>query len=208
MIRINLFYMIIILLSLASCEEKQNKKYQLDFGINNIKLSQTKDKSSYYLFINGYLENKTPDSIYSIPYTNGSSGERNPSYIVANLGNLKINFKKIGGTGYLKPNESCRVYFYSEIKEKDCPVKYLMANFAKVRFSFEPVSDSTTYFCLVRERYFEYRKYGLELDTMEYRFQKDSVDMHFVNSMRFNIPSNKLRIKIIEPGRDDSSIFM
>lgn len=43
---------------------------------------------------------------------------------------------------------------------------------------------------------------------MEYRFQKDSVDMHFVNSMRFNIPSNKLRIKIIEPGRDDSSIFM
>ena len=41
--------MIIILLSLASCEEKQNKKYQLDFGINNIKLSQTKDKSSYYL---------------------------------------------------------------------------------------------------------------------------------------------------------------
>ena len=161
-----------------------------------------------YLFINGYLENKTPDSIYSIPYTNGSSGERNPSYIVANLGNLKINFKKIGGTGYLKPNESCRVYFYSEIKEKDCPVKYLMANFAKVRFSFEPVSDSTTYFGLVRERYFEYRKYGLELDTMEYRFQKDSVDMHFVNSMRFNIPSNKLRIKIIEPGRDDSSIFM
>lgn len=217
----NLLYLSIFVILLSSCING-NRDYTATLEIRRMALSRSPWDSTYVFFVDGYIWNHTGDSIWVIPFDKRWKGEFGyfPSYIVASICGQNIEFNKIGAVGKLNNGECFHAYLYKKIKEKQIPSQYLLDHVQELKFSYIPVIDSTE-FIKDRLAFYNYMISWMLKDPRfkddlpdynsyisDFRLYKDSADMHFVNKMKFMPIPKKMRIKLLQDGRDASSLFL
>lgn len=219
----NLFYLTVLFILFTGCVDS-NKDYTAVLQIRRMELSRSPEDSTYVFFVEGYIWNYSTDSIWVIPFDNKWEGNHDylPSYIVGSINGKEIDFNKIEAVGKLDSGEAFPVYLYKRIKEKEIPSNYLIDHVRELKFSYRPVKDSTI-FLKDRLECYNKMKDWMEKDPdpnmkklipdynsyiNDYRPYKDSAEMHFVNKMNFFYATKNIRIKVIEDGRDASSLFL